>query len=295
MRAPPPGSFSATMVPPSALTTWATMARPRPDPGRPRAAGRAVEAVEDVGQVLVGDAGAVVVHHDRRRRGTRPTPARRAGSTCGRCRAGCRRPGAGGRRWPSTQQGSASRSKRTSLARPWVFCTATASCTSRSRRSGSRGAGSWSPRASSARSPTRSVSSCSCTSTSSTRTERSSALSSSTRRITSRLVRRLVSGVRSSWEASSTSWLWARRDDSSASSRRLKVRRRRPSSSGPPGREPARDVGRLGQVLDGVGERVERDQRGAGHQPAEDDGEQDADEGHDAEQQRQLLQLRARR
>ena len=39
MRAPPAGSFSATMVPPSALTTWATMARPRPEPGRPRAAG----------------------------------------------------------------------------------------------------------------------------------------------------------------------------------------------------------------------------------------------------------------
>ena len=35
----PRGSFSATIVPPSALTTWATMARPRPDPGRPRAAG----------------------------------------------------------------------------------------------------------------------------------------------------------------------------------------------------------------------------------------------------------------
>ncbi len=39
MRVPPPGSTSARMVPPSALTTWATMARPRPDPGRPRAVG----------------------------------------------------------------------------------------------------------------------------------------------------------------------------------------------------------------------------------------------------------------
>ena len=53
--------------------------------------------------------------------------------------------------------------------------------------------------------------------------------------MTSRLVRRLVSGVRSSWEASTTSWAWARRENSRASSRRLKVRRRRPSSSGPPG------------------------------------------------------------
>ena len=39
IRAPPSGAFSAWTVPPSAFTTWATMARPRPDPGRPRAAG----------------------------------------------------------------------------------------------------------------------------------------------------------------------------------------------------------------------------------------------------------------
>ncbi len=122
-----------------------------------------------------------------------------------------------------------------------MFCTATSSCTRRSRRRASRAAGPRSPRASSARSPTMSVSSWSWTRTSSTSTERSSALSSSTRRITSRLVRRLVSGVRSSCEASSTSWLCARRDDSSASSRRLKVRRRRPSSSGRPG-ESRRDT-----------------------------------------------------
>ena len=36
-RAPPAGSFSATTVPPSALTTCATMASPRPEPGSPRA------------------------------------------------------------------------------------------------------------------------------------------------------------------------------------------------------------------------------------------------------------------
>ncbi len=39
MRVPPPGSTSARMVPPSALTTWATIASPNPEPGRPRAAG----------------------------------------------------------------------------------------------------------------------------------------------------------------------------------------------------------------------------------------------------------------
>ena len=64
---------------------------------------------------------------------------------------------------------------------------------------------------------------------------------------------------------------------------------------GAAGREPAGDVGRLGHVLDGVGERVERDQCGAGHQPAQHDGEEDADEGHDPEQQRQRLELGARR
>ncbi len=49
------------------------------------------------------------------------------------------------------------------------------------------------------------------------------------------LVRRLVSGVRSSWEASSTSWRWLSREVSRATSSRLKARRSRPSSSGPPG------------------------------------------------------------
>ena len=59
-----------------------------------------------------------------------------------------------------------------------------------------------------------------------------------------------------------------------------------PELVGASGREPARDVGRLGQVLDGVGQRVQRDQRGAGDQPAQHDGQEDADQGHDAEQDR---------
>ena len=62
---------------------------------------------------------------------------------------------------------------------------------------------------------------------------------------------------------------------------------------GAAGGQPARDVGRLGQVLDRVGEGVQRDEGGARHEPAEDDGEQDADERDDAEQQRQRPQLRA--
>jgi hypothetical protein len=208
------------------------MARPSPSPGSPRAPGSG-RSGRRCGAGPLGDARArgraprralPAVHRDR-------LPG---GSTCGRCRAGCRRPGPGGRRGVRPSTPRASRSNVTSCVRPWV-----AARPRRPARGGRAGAaratGSWSPRASSARSPTRSVSSWSWTRTSSTSTERSARVSSSTRRMTSRLVRRLVSGVRSSWEASSTSWLWARRDDSRASSSRLKVRRSRPSSSGPPG------------------------------------------------------------
>ena len=135
IRAPPRGSFSATMVPPSALTTWATIARPRPDPGRPAGRRRAVEAVEDVGQVLRGDARAVVADDDVPSRHSTET-----GSPGGlHLRAlSSRLPTA--RRRPSslatTQHGAASRSKRTSFERPCVFASATASSTSSSSRIG---------------------------------------------------------------------------------------------------------------------------------------------------------------
>ena len=182
------------------------------------------------------DAGTVVVHHDR------PVPAlhrhglRRAGSTCGRCRAGCPRLGRCGPRGPATQQGSASSSNVTSL-RTAVGALhghgvpdeqVEAERLRRGPAAGRRGParpGRRRGRSAPAAAPGR------------RRPGRSGprTLSSSTRRITSRLVRRLVSGVRSSCDASRTSWLWARREDSSASSSRLKVRRSRPSSSGPPG------------------------------------------------------------
>ena len=57
--------------------------------------------------------------------------------------------------------------------------------------------------------------------------------------------------------------------------------------------EAARDVGRLGQVLDGVREGIQWDQRGAGDEPPEPDGEQHADQSDCAEQQGELLQLGA--
>ena len=62
MRAPPPFARSATTVPPCDSATCRTIARPSPEPGRPRAAGGAVEAVEHIGQVGVRDAGTVIAH-----------------------------------------------------------------------------------------------------------------------------------------------------------------------------------------------------------------------------------------
>ena len=38
-RAPPPGAWCTLTCPPSSSATWATMASPRPDPGRLRASG----------------------------------------------------------------------------------------------------------------------------------------------------------------------------------------------------------------------------------------------------------------
>ena len=66
-------------VPPSALTTWATMARPRPEPGSPRAAGTGRSGRRRGGGPL-GDARSVVVHDDRPRRGIRLRPTRPGGA-----------------------------------------------------------------------------------------------------------------------------------------------------------------------------------------------------------------------
>ena len=57
--------------------------------------------------------------------------------------------------------------------------------------------------------------------------------------------------------------------------------------------QPARHVGRLRHVLDAVGERIERDQRGPGHQPAQRDGEEDTGQSHDLQQQCQRPELGA--
>ena len=64
MRVPPPSACSATTSPPCDSATWRTIASPRPEPGHPARGARAVEAVEDVREVLVGDPGAVVSHDE---------------------------------------------------------------------------------------------------------------------------------------------------------------------------------------------------------------------------------------
>ena len=276
MRAPPPGSFSATMVPALGLDDLGHDGQPEARAGQ--AAGRpgTGRSGRRRGAGRPGRCPGRGRAPRPRRRGTPPRRPRRRGSTCGRCRAGCRRPAQAGRRCAATQHGRRESGRtRTSRARPWVVGHGHG-VVARAGRAGAapsrRAAGRPGP-ARPGRPPGRSAPAAARGRRRPARAGRRR-VSSSTRRMTSRLVRRLVSGVRSSCEASSTSWLWARREDSSASSSRLKVRRSRPSSSGPPGREAAGDVGRLGQVLDGVGEGVERHQRGPGHQPAQHDGQE---------------------
>ena len=90
MRVPPPSAGSAVTVPPCASATWRTIASPRPEPGMPRAAGRAVEAVEDERQVLRRRSPGRGRGRSPRRRARSLRPRRRAGSTWRRCRAGSR-------------------------------------------------------------------------------------------------------------------------------------------------------------------------------------------------------------
>ena len=61
-RAPPPSARPAEALPPCVSATWRTIASPSPEPGRPRARGRAVEAVEEPLAVLVGDPRPAIAH-----------------------------------------------------------------------------------------------------------------------------------------------------------------------------------------------------------------------------------------
>ena len=180
-------------------------------PARVRAA---EETVEHVRQVLFVDPGAVVSHTSRPR--DRPRP--RSTPSCGECRAALssrlliarsRRSGT-----PSTITGS-----RWAWSLTWGALRrerATDSSAIRSRRTSSVEPGGMSPRARSIRSPTSALSSSLCSTTSSSSRRRSSSSSWAPARSTSMFVRRLVTGVRNSCDASATSWRCARTDSSSA-------------------------------------------------------------------------------
>ena len=71
---------------------------------------------------------------------------------------------------------------------------------------------------------------------------------------TSMFVRRLVSGVRSSCEASATSWRWARLDSSSAASIVLKLAASRRELVVAAGLDPLREVAGLGHALGRLGQ-----------------------------------------
>ena len=110
-------------------------------------------------------------------------------------------------------------------------------------------------------------------------------------------VRRLVTGVRSSCEASATSWRWASTEASSAfierssaSSIALKLLARRPISSSPA------DAMRLlrscvtRHVLGRLREALERLHGGAGDEPSEQRGERDAADDEQREDQAQAAE-----
>ena len=193
----------------------------------------AVEAVEDVRQVLAVDARARGRGRAARRRARSPRPCRRAGSTWPRCRAGCRprgraRPGAP--RPPSARasvsKSTLGRSRRRARPqpRPRALEAHVLRLAPRAR----------SPRASSTRSPTSVVISLELADDVG---EQPLALACGSGRSvgasTSMFVRRLVSGVRSSCDASATSWRCAARERSSASSIALNARASRPARRRP--------------------------------------------------------------
>ncbi len=192
MRVPPTGSRSARIVPPSALTTWATMASPKPELRRPGR--RSIEAIEDVRKILVGCSGPWSRTTTAPSRQSTVTTSPTEAPFPGVVEETSRRRTSGQHR-PLPKHSSEVRSNDTSCNCPCV-ASSHGVADEKVQPEGFPPHRSWSPRASSARSPTKSVSSCSCTRTSSTSNERSATENSSTRRMTSRFVRKLVRGVR---------------------------------------------------------------------------------------------------
>ena len=163
---------------------------------------------------------------------SRTSTAPPADSTWRRCRAGWRPRGRAAPRSPSPRTAPGRSSKVTCWrVAPGALDRGRHELVEPQRLGGSP-AGSPS-RASSTRSPTSSASSSSCATRSRRRRSRSAAGRSRRVPSTSRLVRSEVSGVRSSCDASATSWRCARWESSSASSIVLNDAARRASSSSP--------------------------------------------------------------
>ena len=98
-------------------------------------------------------------------------------------------------------------------------------------------------------------------------------------------VRRLVSGVRSSCDASATSWRWARFESSSPASIELKLVARRLSSSRPLTSMRSREIACLRDALGGLREPADRCQRSARHNEPERGSDPDSRERNDDEEE----------
>ncbi len=119
---PPPGVWRSSARPPSAVTSFWTMARPSPlPPSSPRVEVARQKPVEGVLALLVGvEAGPVVGDVDldgpvgRARRHRTAGSSSPTGRPPGRWPAGCRGPGRGGRGWRRPRRPSASTTRATS-------------------------------------------------------------------------------------------------------------------------------------------------------------------------------------
>ena len=209
-RAPPPSASPSSTRPPWASVTARTIARPRPLlPLRRRVAVAAGEALEHAlahGRRHARPAVGHLEHGVRRRRGApRRSPACRPACGSARSRSGCRRGGEGRRPSPFTITGPG-RSSESGWSDDSAPASRAASAATAARSTGPRGSSRpASARASSSRSPT---------SRRMRRDERSaeSAMSrcspASSASSSSRFARMLVSGVRSSCDASATNLRW---------------------------------------------------------------------------------------
>ena len=179
---------------------------------------------------------------------------------------------------PEIQVGDVEVAKVTSRLRPWVVAASTAAMTSSSKRSSPLVTWGMSPRASSAMSATSDVSSSSWVRTSPMRTSRSSGASRSIWRATSMLVRRLVSGRPQLVGGVEHELALALAGGVEGGEQAVEGPAQAAELVGTAGVEPLGHVGGAGQLLDRVGEFVERSQHGPPHAQAEQDGEAHADQ-----------------